>query len=628
MSNEETYICPCGNEFKAVRPRIYCSKECRYSKKSFDENGKFEKKPEDIKKDRDKVKRELGYTNLKNPMDFIREINDTLQKAGLMEANVLEKGQLFTKEFYAFMGFGTPHSYFYPLQRSIQIKVHDMQKLHTLRKDSGEVYSPIDNMYGTPNEGDSWYDYGRIPTSHLVALCTKRLGVANTVCNRPATDMFDNDFEFVERGDPNGDPVNSDPVKDVKKWMDKIFFHKHLADWVEFIERTGNGHLVGESYDRNPEKPADWVKKAPNTRPNKFQTFDAYYMTPYDVFQADTLDYDKQAWKFLGGVHTRVQIHESRVFVGSLRREQYGIRDLALPETCFVSFLCLLNAMFHILKSLGQLGTITVGVQSDKEFPTTTEVTAYLTYLKAMKANNFYVLGRGATLQVENAAGKIGSGVPDLMEFYKEDICAATVFPKNQLFGRSDGGGLDGAGALVSKEDYLNSNISVKFSKIKRDILWILQNMCHFKGLDDLIPKLNIDLHKTEEQRLREGMMREEYEQTKIITQQSKLAMPVYKKQLKLQSEIADIQMKMAKENPEALLQTSDKDEENVKEKTDFSPEYKQLRFDLMVKERQYRANARFLRDLRADTNNLVRLKNQENFANRKYLERERRARD
>lgn len=638
------YICPaCGGEFEAERERKFCSKACRYSKKHFDENGKFIKKAEDIKKDRDKIKKELGYSNLKSPEDFVQETNEKLQNIGLMDKGL--DPFKFTKEFYLFLGFGVPHSYYWGLDKRIGRKIHDMTERYMktgmkldmgggMKLDSGEVYAPIDDMYSTPGESDTWYDYGRVPTSHLVAICMARLGVANTVCSRPATDMFDNDFEFVKRSDPNGDPVNSDNVDTVKKWMDKVRFHKKLAEVIEFTEQTGNGNLVVDKYQDTKQDSLDWKNKAPNRRPESFQTFSAYHMTPLNIWGKNEMDYDRNHWKYRGGVHTSQEIHESRVFVFSLRRYPYQLRDLALPETCYVSFLCLLNASYYLLKSLSQLGSVIIGIQSDKEYPTTQEITNYFTMLNKFKANDFFVLGRGATLQIENAASKIGQGIPQLLEYFKEDISASCVFPKNQLFGRAEGGGISGAGALVSKEDYLNSNISVKFGMVKRDILWILQNMCNFKGLNNLIPKMNIDLHKTEQQRLEEALMREQYKQQKVITSQTQLGDKLYKRQIELQSEIADYQLKLFKQNPQKLMEMVTKDEENVAEKdvnkSDFIGDmgYNEIRLKLLLAEREFNHNNRILDMIRKDTRNLKQIKAQEEFAYRKYIDREKRARD
>jgi hypothetical protein len=629
------YICPvCNGTFEADRPRKFCSKDCRYSKKTFDENGKFVKDAEDIKRDREKIRKEFGMPDLKDPMEVIRETNENLQNLGLMDKKL--DPFKFTKEFYMFMNFGVPHSYYWGLDKGTSRKVHDMQKRYQLKSgmklDTGEVYAPIDDMYGTPGEGDSFYDYGRIPTSHLVALCVARLGVAHTVCNRPATDMFDNDFEFVKRSDPNGDPVKNKNVNNIMSYMDRTRLHKRFAESVEFTDQTGNGMLVVEKYEREAQNPKRWKLKAPNTRPEKFQTFSAYHMTPTNAFDTKSLDYDRNSWKFRGGVHTSQEIHESRSFVFTLKRYPYQLRDLALPETAFVSFLCLMNASYYLLKSLSQLGSVIVGIQSDKEYPTTQEITNYFTMLEKFKANDFFVLGRGATLQIENAANKIGQGIPQILEYFKEDISAACVFPKNELFGRVEGGGISGAGALVAKETYLNSNISVKFGIIKRDILWILQNMCNFTGLEGLIPKMNIDLHKTEEQRLNEGLLRQSYEQQKVITSQTQLGNTLYKKQIALQKEMADYQMKMFKQNPKKMMEMSMMDENNTSDKdvnkTDFNEEYEELRLKNLLAEREYRANERILDMLERNTRNLKMINAQDDFAGRIYRDREKRAKD
>lgn len=562
------------------------------------------------------------------------ELSDQLEKLGLKpkkEKDIDELG--FTPGFYRFVGFGPPNDYLHPIRSTIRTQIDDMRKKSRLTLDSSaSFYTPMDDMYGTPSGGDTWYDYGRVPISHLEVLSSKRIGVYFAACNRPATDIMDNGFDFVKTSDPDGDPIENDNIKIIRNWMGKqqIQFNRKITDIVDYDARSGLGHFIIDKYLKEERGPISWAKKAPNTKPESIITFSSYYMTPNNVYQPNHLDYNRQKWNFTGGLHAASDLHNSRVYVYEGLREPLGLRGLALGELCWIACMCYLNIQYYLLKGMAQMGTMTVGINVDREFPTVAETTQYLALLKLFQANNFYVLGRGATLQVANVASKLGAGVKDFMEFLKEDMSAAWVFPKNQLFGRSDGGGISGAGAIVTKEDYIGSNLSVKQSKIKNPIMWMLRDMCGFAGLEDKTIRFNIDLHKTSEQRMKEQLMKEQVEQTKMMTEQMKLQQPLFKKQIKLQKEMADVQLEMMKRDPQKLLEMSMKDEENTDENTtkpkpktqgDFSIDYLKTKYDMLV--RQYQENDKLLKYMREDTKMLANVLDRETTAyQRLFLKR------
>jgi hypothetical protein len=259
--------------------------------------------------------------------------------------------------------------------------------------------------------------------------------------------------------------------------------------------------------------------------------------------------------------------------------------------------------MYYVLKSLSQLGTVSAGINIDKEYPTPTDIAAYVAVWDAMKANQCYVLGRNAQFKLQNTAGQIGQGLNSYLEFLIEDISSAWIFPKNQLLGRSDGGGLDGAGALISKEDYLASNLAVRQIQLTNDLMYIFRDICHFPNLEDVTLRWNIDLHKTQEQRYNEELLKEQVEVAKIGTEQAKLGNKLYKKQIELQIEMSNIQKQMMEKDPQAFMETSEKDEENLDEdnakktKQDFivhdilQREYRRL-------ENMYSQNERLIKSL------------------------------
>lgn len=499
-----------------------------------------------------------------------------LEKARLLKASdkVLPNG--FTKDFYDFLGLG----------KKAQNYKHSLPApyLDKLTGDSQNYFTPIDDLWGSPEGADTVYDYGRVPLSHLMTLASQRLGIVFRACNGTAGDVFRNKFEFV-------DIDNEDKVyplsKEKLKYLNDSKFWDKCVDMLDFEHRSGLGHLVAR-YKKDTDQ--NLKEKAPNERPESFESFSAYHMTPINIYDQSTLlDYDKSKWTYIGGIVKPAQIHFSRVYTLETRRVEGGFRGLALAELCWIPLMCYLNTMYYVLKALSRLGVVMGQFNVDKEYPTPTETAAYISLWDAMEESNCVVMGKNATFNLENTAGKIGSGLDSYLEFLREDISAAWIYPKNQLFGRAEGGGLEGAGALVSKEDYLGSNISVKQLQITNDVMYILTNICKFSELENKTLRWNIDLHKTEKTRIEEQLMHEQLEVAKINTKQVKKYDKLYSRQIELQKEMADTQLKMIKRNPEAFMETSDKDEENLaageakpkKGQTDFTEDMKFLKLKL-----------------------------------------------
>jgi len=418
--------------------------------------------------------------------------------------------------------------------------------------------------------------------------------VAFRGCRGVANDVFMNGFDFVKHSD-----IDKVVKKDeIFRWIDSSNFMEKAMERLDFTRRTGLGHLVGIWNKEKGIKNSH--KTAPNTRPDGFQSFSSYFMTPMNLLDSMSYDYVKEKWDFMGGIYTSKMIDHSRVYPLETIRVEGGLRGEAIAETCWVPLMCYLNTNYYILKGLSKLGTMTVGVQVDQEYPTPKVVAAYISQLGKMQKSEFYVLGRNAKLVVENVASKLGSGINDYMEFLKEDISSAWIIPKNQLFGRAEGGGLEGAGALVSKEDYLSSCISTLQANMTRDLMYIFRDVCGFPGLENLTLRWKLDLHKTQEQRYKEEMMKIQIEQMEISTKQMGLQFKLVKVQTDLQMEMAEVQKKMLKQDPMGFMEGSDKDEENKKEpekvehKGDFytAPQLKYV-YDMLAQ--QYIENEKLL---------------------------------
>lgn len=519
-------------------------------------------------------------------------MNYELEKAGLKKPGVRTDDFGLTDDFYKFIGVDMKNG------RSYARPLDDVQKSKKpLTSDFASYYTPADNFYGTPGGTDTVYDQGRVPVSHLMVLCSQRLGVAFRGCNSVANDVFRNKFVFVK------DDNLEDEVKrpEILKWMRKTFFWTKMVDVLDFERRTGLGHLVSYwDFEKGTNK---MNKRAPKKRPTSFDSFSSFYMTPNNVYDTYKLDYDKNRWNFTGGILAQADIHHSRVYPLETRRVEGGLRGLAIPELCWVPLICYLNTCYYILRSLSQLGTLVIGANIAQEYPTPEVAAKYLQVFEKMRANKFYLFGKNTDFKLVNAAGKIGEGIQSYMEFLKDDISSAWIIPKNQLFGRSEGGGLDGAGALVSKEDYLASNLSTLQLNLTDDIMYILEIMCHFPDMENLTLRWNLDLHKTEQQRLTEELMREQLKQAKNQTVMSKYQTDM----MKMQNEQAKMQFEMFKKEPELLMPQQDEQQPKVNKKvvdedkkqtvktpkTDFMNDY-----ELAYKqERQYYLNLRINMD-------------------------------
>lgn len=521
----------------------------------------------DAKNRMDEVHSEMGYS--KNPLDQIDDMNEILIKKKLMKPNTKLDELGFSQDFYNFLGLSFPASnYYHDAPSSV------VNKYKKLTGDSANYFTPMDDFYGTPGGGDTIYDSGRVPVSHLMVLCSRRLGIAHRACSGIANDVFSNRFDFVKYDNP--DKVIEFPK--VMNWMRTSHFWDKCVDMLDFNHRSGLGHLVNVYNNEIIDK---WSMKAPLRRPDSFEAFSAYYMTPINIFyeKRTTLDYDKQQWDFIGGFDRAQTIHHSRVYVLETMKVEGGFRGIALPELCWVPLMCYLNTMYYILKDLSTMGTVMAAINVEAAVPSTALFQSYLNLWDSMKANKLFLLGKGATFNLINAASKIGQGIESYLEFLREDISAAWIIPKNQLFGRADGGGLQGAGAVISKEDYLASNIGTKQLNLTNDIMSILIDVCGWTELEGHTLRWNIDLHKTLEQRLREQLMKEQVEMAKIQTKDMKLLSKLNKAQVDLQIEMSKTQKKMLETDPEKFMNISDKDEENVEEKPKPSEQSRNVDF-------------------------------------------------
>ena len=209
-------------------------------------------------KGREKAKKEHGYSNLKSVNDWLAELSENLEKAGLKPTKEKFEDELgFTPGFYRFVALGAPNDYHHPIHSKTRGLIDDMRQKTGLRVDTAQsFYTPADDMYGTATGSDTWYDHGRVPVSHLEILASKRSGALFTACNRPAVDIMDNGYDFVKVSDPDGNPVENPTIELVQGWERKVKFHRKIAEIVDFDARFGLGFLMADklwSLSQSPE---------------------------------------------------------------------------------------------------------------------------------------------------------------------------------------------------------------------------------------------------------------------------------------------------------------------------------------------------------------------------------------
>lgn len=532
------------------------------------ENGQFTKK--DMKKRREAAKDKHGFGNLKTSEDYYQNLINVTEKA-------------MTKQ-------GTKRA---------EVAQKDVENVVNLQSDMAEIYMPDADFMSAPSSGDAWSDAGRIPLQYIVPMTQYRLGWAYRATFGTARDIYRNGYDFV----PIDAGLNADPVPkpEIRKWMDEVDFFSFRTQQLFRDRQTG----LGVGVLKFPGD-TDLTMKDPykgNKRPIALKAFSTDQVTPRNFLHYEFGDYDKSKWDFRGGIRSTL-FHHDRINLLETRPEPFSMRGLSVIEPVWTAAVCYYNTMIFCLKSLAQVGVMTVGVKSANDIPRKKEVEQTLDYLDKFRANKFYYLGKDAELVMQNQAANISRGLQEWLEFLREDISSALIIPKNQLFGRSDGGGLDGAGALVSKDDYLSS-LMADAGDITAEELALLRGPCKFeKHLEGLTIRWRLDLHKTEMERLNEEAARL---QLKVQKEQAKEVID----QIKFNRKLRDKMKEQFEEDPEAFLENTETNrEEEVKgglenegklqevdegkeskDFVDYMQYYKNVRYDFQLPFRARRVN-------------------------------------
>lgn len=385
------------------------------------------------------------------------------------------------------------------------------------RTDFVPYYKPSDDIYGSATGMDE-----RPSIEDLSAICNTRMGCVWTATSGVSGDATRNWHVFA---DPDSQKEKkNDTTKAAFQFAVKTDLKNQCQQWLRWTLGMGSGWLI-KYWTKNDIKNMQEAPKL-SIPPRRFRAFSPRYMQPINLDKSNELNYQEDVWKFSGGeINYAYNIHQDRIEVLSLYPEEGHWRGLSIAEPVWIPLMGYFQGFIYLTKGLRHWGDAVPAMFTGEGLPEEGEVTSVLDLMDEYQMNYKWALGKDDRLEFIQT--KIGSGLRDAFELYKEELSSAWRIPLNQLFGRSEGGGLAGAGALVSKEDYLQeiSNKQMAMS----DNLMKIYTEAGFE-LDSYDILWNLAMKKTDEQRMREeGMttqnkiLEEQWKQAKIQTQMLKL---------------------------------------------------------------------------------------------------------
>jgi hypothetical protein len=408
--------------------------------------------------------------------------------------------------------------------------VQRLKQASLKRVDFVPYYRPSDDWMGSSSgEGD------RPTLQDLAALMMLRVGCVWFATNEMAGDAVRNWHQFCDPDKPDK-PVKDDKIKGILDFAVKTDLKNSVHQWLRWERGMGTAFQV--KYWTNKDKDV-MSEPPPNRPPRKFRAFSPRFMTPINLNKSNELDYQQDVWKFSGGVFAKFSIHQDRVDVLSTRPEEGNWRGLSICEPVWISLMGYFQNFIYIVKAFRKWGEQIPVLHSGDSLPEPDEIDDLMDLMDQFEMNWKWAVGKDDKLEIIQT--QIGKGIGEAMEQFKEDISSAWRIPLNQLFGRSVGGGLQGAGALVSKEDYLQQVSNIQMS-LNDDLLRIYRDAGFEVDQWDIM--WNMAVKKTDEQRLKEEGMTT---QNKILEEQLK-NQKIQRKILELQYEQMQWQSLMGEE--------------------------------------------------------------------------------
>lgn len=414
-------------------------------------------------------------------------------------------------------------------------------------------YKFTDNIYGYASGEDD-----RPSLQELSAIMNSRLGVAWAATAEVAGDAMRNGFIFVDK--KSRKEVEKEEIFEYMKNTDLM---NQLTHAVRDDRGFGLSFLI-KYWTKDDREVMD--QEPPNTPPRKYRAHNPLYMTPINLGSTNELDYNKDVWNFSGGLFNRYNIHRDRIHVLCLRPVAGHWRGKSVFEPIWTALSGYFQCLIYLVRGFRNWGDSVPVMFSGDQMPQAHEVDAVLDIMDKFEMNRKFALGRDDKLDFKTTG--IGRGITEIFEQFKEEICAGLRIPLNQLFGRSVGGGLAGAGALVSKEDYLQMIGNVQMS-ITDDILQILTDAgFDMTGLD---LEWELAIKKTDQQKLLEEGMQLQNEMLKLQVKQQKEQL----KMLKMQREMQETRMKLGLTEPMQQPQLTEQQKKKaipVEAEEDFIP--------------------------------------------------------
>jgi len=385
-------------------------------------------------------------------------------------------------------------------------KLYSKEEHHAkVRHDYQSFYEPHNNIFSSSaqtggNERPQFED--------LEALAYERTGFGRYFTSIFAGKCVRNGWDFYDwEGNLKKHP-------EIMKALYKAKYYTKQIGWVTQELIYGTSFLVKYWSDH------DKFDQPPPKKPFiSCQPFPPTILTPANVVESQQgfLSEDEEKWNFYGGKYKTVSIHRDRVEILNTRPNPYDWIGYSIFESIYLSACAYMNLIVNGLKMLAKYSNVVVAYKMPVPNPSLKMYREFEEIINEMKANFTFVMGKDEELEFLDT--KMGTGLYEIGEFFKEDMAAGTGLPLNQVYGRADGGGLQGAGALISKQGELEtiSNYQADLA----DNYWAMIN--RYWDVEDEFVKFRLDYQKSDRARYEEENLQWQNELLKTQVQTMKL---------------------------------------------------------------------------------------------------------
>ena len=387
--------------------------------------------------------------------------------------------------------------------------------------DFASFYRFSDPIYGSAT-GNS----DRPMFKELEMAATERSGVGRYItfifgsnCVKNGFDFFDWENNYVKK-------------PKVSKDLYKAGFHTEQIHWVNWELTFGISFLVKmwSAHDKFNTPP-------PNRPPLAYKAFPPTLMSPANITDTKMLTEDVDKWDFYGGKYNNFKIHHDRVEILCTRPNPKSWIGYSIIEPIYLSYVAYNNLIINGVKGIAKHGNVVPVFRMAHPNPSSKMYLEYKKMVNDMKGDLTFIVGKDEEITFLEA--KVGSGLAELGEFLKEDMMAGTGLALNNVFGRSDGGGLSGAGALMADQHELRT--SANYQSDLADNYWALIDQ--YWDVDDLFLKFRLEQQKTDRARYEEESLQWDIELKKAQSQQ-----------IQLQNLVLAVQSQFQMDHPETML--------------------------------------------------------------------------